>query len=162
MLRSIAVLGVVVAAVAAFTAFLREEPPDPSAAVDYQTITDQAREGVGFDLLAPDDLPDGWRSNDARVEPGDPPAWHLGVLTDGDDYIGLEQEQASVRDMVERHADGSRPDGAAEVGGDRWDVRTDGDGNTTFVRRAGEVTVLVTGDAPREQIESYIGSLSAG
>lgn len=162
MLRSVAVLGVIVAAVAVFTAFLRDEPPDPTADVDYRSIAAQAREGAGFDLLAPADLPEGWRSNDARLEAGEPPAWHLGILTADDDYIGLEQQRASVRDMVARHAEGSRPDGTTEIAGWRWQVRTEAGADTTYVRHADGVTTLLTGDAPPEQIESYIGSLRAG
>lgn len=160
MLRSIAVIGVIVAAVAVFTAFLRDDPPDPGAkAVDYRDIAAQAREAVGYPLLAPPSLPDGWRSNSARLDPGAPPAWHLGVVTDGGEYIGLEQQDASVREMVRQHAEGSEPQGADDVAGHRWKVRTDGDGNTTYVRHADGATVLVTGDAPSAQIESYIESL---
>lgn len=163
MLRSIAVLGILIAAVAGFTAFLRDEPPDPAAAdVDYRTIVAEARDALRYDLFAPDELPEGWQANNARVEPGEPPGWHLGVLTADDDYIGLEQQQASVGDMVAQHSDGSRPAGAAQIGGREWQVRDDPDGDTTYVSSAGGVTVLVTGDAPAEQIESYIGSLRAG
>lgn len=159
MLRSIAVVGVIVAAVAVFTAFLRDEPPDPAEAVDYRGIAAQTSGAVDFPLLAPPSLPDGWRSNSARLDRGAPPGWHLGVLTDDDEYIGLDQQDASVREMVRRHAEGSAAQGTADVAGKRWQLRTDGDGNTTFVRRDDGATVLVTGDASREQIESYIGSL---
>lgn len=160
MLRSIAVMGVLVAAVVVFTSFLTDEPPPPSASVDYRQITGEAREVVDYEVLAPADVPKGWRSNGARLERGETMAWHLGMLTDSDDYIGIEQSGESVRSMVEQYSQDTHPDGTTKLAGERWKVRTGGE-ETTFVRREGGITTLVTGDAPRDQIESYITSLTA-
>ena len=159
MVRSVVVIGVLAGLVVAFTAFLRDDPPKPASDVDFAQIAAEASAGVDYPLLAPREVPEGWEANSARLTPGDPPSWHLGMVTADEDYIGLEQAEASIDEMLDEHASGARSDGAATVGGVEWSVRTDGEGDTTFVRRDAGVTVLVTGDAPREQIESYIESL---
>ncbi|MDN5852557.1 MAG: DUF4245 domain-containing protein [Actinomycetia bacterium] len=159
MLRSVLVLGAIVALFVGATALMRDDPPEAGADIEYAEIASEASSAVPYPLLAPTSLPDGWRANSARVVPGEPPSWHLGMLTAGDDYVGIEQAKASVRAMVAKHAEGTRPAGSADLGGQTWKVRAGGDGETTFVRHQGGVTTLVTGDAPREQIERYIESL---
>ncbi|UYM06244.1 DUF4245 domain-containing protein [Solicola gregarius] len=158
MVRSVVVLGVLAGLVVAFTAFLRDDPPKPASDVDYRQIATEASEGVDYPLLAPADVPDGWRANAARLDPGDPPSWHLGMVTADDDYVGLEQAEASVGSMVKKYARGARSDGTASLGGETWSVRV-ADDETTFVRRDSDVTVLVTGDAPRDEMEGYVESL---
>ena len=159
MLRSVLILGVIVALFIGATALLRDDPPKPGSDIEYAEIAREASTAVPYPLLVPADLPDGWRPNSARLVPAEPPSWHLGMLTDGDDYIGIEQAKVPVDAMVAKHAEGTRASGSSDVGGNSWKVRTNGESETTFVRRDGGVTTLVTGDAPRDQIESYIESL---
>lgn len=159
MLRSVLILGAIVALFVGGSALLRDDPPEPGNDIEYAEIAREASTAVPYALLVPGELPDGWRANSARLVPGDPATWHLGVLTDGDAYIGVEQAESSQKAMVAKHADGTRSRGTAEIGGDTWRVRSDGEQETTFVRHAGGVTTLVTGDASRDQIERYIDSL---
>jgi len=159
MVRSVLVLGAIVALFVGATTLMRDDPPEASADVEYAEVASEANSAVPYRLLAPSSLPEGWRANSARVVPGEPPSWHLGMLTAGDDYIGIEQAKMSVRAMIAKHAGGTRSDGSADIGGHTWKVRSDGDRESTFVRRDGGVTTLVTGDAPRGQIERYIESL---
>ena len=157
--RSVAVLGAIVLLLWGVGRFLfGVEPDEPTRTIDHVAAIEASREAVDFDLLAPEDLPDGWRATSLRV---DDDAWHLGVVTDDDEYVGLEQVRESVRTAVRQLAEGSRPAGDVTVDGERWALRTGPRDDTTFVRRAGDTTVLVTGTASRAQLERYISSLSS-
>lgn len=156
--RSIGVIGVILVALFGVGKLVTVEPDQPTRTVDYRSAVESARPVADFPLLAPPSLPSGWRATSARYEPD---SWHLGVLTSGDEYVGLEQVRISERRAVERFADGSRADGAVPIEGTTWSRRNGPDGDSTYVRRDGDITVLVTGSASREQVERYVASLSA-
>ena len=86
-------------------------------------------------------------------------SWHLGVLTDDDDYIGLEQVKIGVDRAVDRFADGSKRVGDADIAGEDWTVRSGPKGRLTFVRREAGITILVNGTASRQVTEDYVSSL---
>ena len=90
------------------------------------------------------------------------PRWHLGVLTDQKRYVGLEQAERPVRQMVRRvrrpatrrAAPPSRSRGAP------WATYTDAGGDLALVREDGATTTLVVGhDVPRAQLLAYTASL---
>lgn len=156
-IRSVAVIGLIIVAIYAFGKLFTQEPEDPVKAIDYTTVVGQARPAAEFKLLAPTSLPKGWKATSARFNPT---AWHLGVLTDDEEYIGLEQIKGSVTRAIDTFADGSKADGTADVDGERWSVRKGPSDRTTYVRNEGGVTTLVVGTASRPVIEKYISSLS--
>lgn len=156
--RSMLLIGVIVLAVWGFGRLFTNTPDEPVEAIDYAKVVDQARPAADFPLLAPPSLPAGWKANSARYEPN---SWHLGVLTEDGDYIGLEQAKLSIDRVVDRFAEGSKAAGEKEIGGAPWTVRTGPGDDITFVRREGDVTTLVNGNAPRRVIEDYVASLSA-
>lgn len=157
--RSVGVLGVIVLVLFAIGQLVTITPERPTTStVDYRTAAESSRTVADFELLAPTSLPDGWRATSVRYEEG---SWHLGVLTDDDAYIGLEQVRISEERAVERFAEGSRADGAVTLDGVSWSRRVGPDDDTTYLRRDGEMTNLVTGSAPRSEIERYVSSLSA-
>lgn len=161
--RSVAVIGVIVLALFGFGKFFTERPEDPVSAIDYQKTLQQVRTTTDIDVLAPATLPDGWRANAARFEPGsggNEGSWHLGVITDDDEYLGLEQSPLSVNRSVDRWAEGSVEAGSAQVAGQVWSVRAGPRDRTTYVTRDGDRTTLVTGTVPPDEIEAYISSLS--
>ncbi|MGH1562004.1 DUF4245 domain-containing protein [Mumia sp. DW29H23] len=133
-----------------------ERPP-----VAYEQTVKEVRQSAPYPVYAPTSLPEGWRSNGVLYRPGREGRWHLGILTDGDRYIGLEQQIDSAPRMVEKYAPAVEQREDVEVAGKTWQLWT-GDGETTFVREEGEMTVLVTGPAPRKDIEHFIGLLTTG
>jgi len=155
--RSVVVIGLIVLGLYAFGKLFTQEPESPVDAIDYATIVDQARPAAGFDLLAPSSLPKGWKATSASLNID---WWHLGVLTDDEEYIGLEQIKGSSDRAVARFADGSKADGKTEIDGETWAVRKGPLKRTTYVRTAGDVTTLVVGTTSRSVIEDYISSLS--
>ncbi|MBC7633482.1 DUF4245 domain-containing protein [Aeromicrobium sp.] len=156
-LRSMAVIALIVLAIYGIGKLFTTSPGDQTRAVDYVQTVEQARPSAGFALLAPAALPAGWKATSARF---DPAAWHLGVLTDDKDYIGLEQVTLSVDRAVTRFADGSTAGGTADIAGSTWTVRNGPRGRLTLVRHEGELTTLINATAPRAVVESYVASLS--
>ncbi|PJJ56778.1 uncharacterized protein DUF4245 [Mumia flava] len=158
--RSMLVMGVILVALFGIgRLFWGNDAPDRPP-VDYATTVTQVRDAAPYDVYAPTSLPDGWRSNGVTFEPGTQGRWHLGVLTENDEYIGLEEQNESPRVMVETYAPDTEVVDEVEVGGETWQLRSGG-GETTFVRTDGDLTVLVTGSAPREDVEAFIDLLSA-
>jgi len=159
-LRTVGVLGLLILVLWAAGQFFTSTPDAPMKVDDYAQIAAEAGKAAPYDLLAPETLPEGWISNGARYDPPTS-AWHLGVVTADDDYVGLEQADEDVTKMVERFAPGAEPDGEVTIGGMGWTRLVTSDGETTLVHRGDGVTRLVTGDAPFDVIEAYVGSLSA-
>lgn len=156
--RSMVVIGLIILALYGFGKLFTQDPESPAKAIDYATIVSQARPAADFELLAPSSLPKGWKATSVSFNID---WWHLGVLTDDEDYLGLEQVKASVDRAVERFADGSKADGTADVAGEPWTVRKGPLDRTTYVRSEAGLTTLVVGTASRSVIEDYITSLSA-
>lgn len=157
-LRSVAVIGVIILALWAFGKLFTVTPDSPVRTVDWQTTVEQARPAADFALVAPTALPAGWKATSVRYRPA---SWHLGVLTDDQDYVGLEQVKLGTQATVERFAEGSTASGEATIAGESWSVRKGPQDRLTFVRREGGLTTLVNGTAPRAEMEDYISSLSA-
>jgi hypothetical protein len=159
MIGAMLVLLAVIGAFVAFRAVNRNEPESPVRAVDYQQTLDYARGQVDFPLLAPASLPDGWRATSADFVP-EPPRWHLGVLTDENRYVGLEQSRGSLEKMVETYVDREAVRGrTVQVEGEAWRTWSDGDGDTALARVDDEVTTLVVGTAGLDVLVDYVESL---
>jgi uncharacterized protein DUF4245 len=157
-LRSVGLLGLILVTLFGVGKLLTVTPDEPTHPVDYRSAVESSRKVADFDLLAPTKLPQGWRATSVRF---DPDAWHLGVLTADDDYVGLEQVRTGEKRAIERFAEGSRADGSATIDGVTWSRRSGPGDDTTYVRREGDMTIVVTGTAPRDDIERYVSSLSS-
>ena len=134
---------------------------DPTPTVDYAAELPAARKAAGFDLLAPPRLPAGWRATSVRFSPRPGGHWHLGVLTDRERYVGIEQDSDAVGSMVEQYVDDNAARGAAvDVAGRPWASFTDSGGDLALVRRLRGTTTLVVGhDVPRSELVAYTASL---
>lgn len=161
MLRSILAIGALLVGLAALGYWFQVKPDREVKAVDYVTAVKAARGDADFDVLAPTSLPAGWKATTVRYETGERGQWHLGVMTDTGDYIGLEQSGIGKRRAIERFAPGTEAKGTAVVAGQQWQVRQSKRGENTLVRTDGDVTIVVTGTATRRVIEDYAASLSA-
>lgn len=159
MVGAMIVLLAVVFGFVAFRGLVRDDLERPVSEVDYQETVAFAQESTDFPLLAPDRLPDGWRATSARFVP-DPPHWHLGLLTDQERYVGLEQGTSSVRDMVGTYVgEEAVREGRVRIGGRSWQVWTDEGGDTALTRAHGDVTTLVVGTPEREVLVDFVRGL---
>lgn len=157
-LRSVAVLGALILALWGFGQLFTDTPERAVKPIDYRSTVTSARPAAEFELLAPRTLPDGWVATSARFTPT---TWHLGVLTDEEKYVGLEQQRVSAKKLIEIYAKESKAAGTVTIEGDVWDVRKGSDGDVTFVRTESGLTTLVTGETSRAEVEAYVSSLSA-
>lgn len=156
-IRSMVVIGAIILALYGVGKIFSSQPESVVEPIDYATVVAQARPAASFPLLAPAGLPEGWRATSARFQTN---GWHLGVLTDADDYVGLEQLRGTSGRAVDRFADGSRSTGTADVAGQTWNVRTGPDGRLTYLRNENGFTTLLNTSASRRVLEDYIASLS--
>lgn len=155
---------VLVAVVLGFVVFRdlnRSEPPSPVEAVDYHEAAGFARENADFAVVAPPSLPQGWRATSVRFVDGSRERWHLGLLTDEERYVGLEQSTDSPRSMVRTHVDAEADRaGGVTIEGDRWARWTDEGGDVALVRRSDGTTTLVVGqDVPHGELRGFVASL---
>lgn len=135
-------------------------PTNPVRPVDYRRTAAYARQQAGFDVVAPDRLPRGWRATSVTFVPQGRQRWHLGVLTAADKYVGLEQADSSVRSMVRTYVDPAASRGrSVTVDGRTWASWSDSGGDLAFVRRQGHTTTLVVGTASRAALLGYVRSL---
>jgi hypothetical protein len=144
-----------------FKALTTKDPDNPVRTVDYAQVVPAAKRTAPFDLVAPASLPDGWRATSVNFTDGTAADWHLGVLTERNRYVGLEQADRPVRKMVAEHVDEAATRGKpVEVDGVRWSTYTDGGGDLALVRRTGPTTTLVVGhDVPQDDLVAYTASL---
>lgn len=163
MVRSMAVVLGVVAVILIIT--LRPQP-DPIRTVDYAPVLSLARAQAGYPVFAPE-LPGEWKATSARwevTETSTPePAWHLGMVTPGQEYVQLGQSSTTNPDYVEAQTARGGPLGAAQVGGRTWEryEATDRDGEVrrSLVRVDRGVTIVVSGSAEWAEIEAFAASL---
>lgn len=161
MVGAMIVLVALVVAWVGVKALTTQDPQSPVRTVDYARDVPAAKKAAGFDLVAPASLPEGWRATTVSFADRPVQHWHLGVLTDRDRYVGLEQGGQSVRAMVEQYVDKAASRGApVDVAGRRWATYTDAGGDLALVRRTGPTTTLVVGhDVPRAELVTYTASL---
>ena len=156
-------MAVLVALVLGFVGLraLISSPPKGEQTVDYARVVPDVRRAARLAIVAPPSLPDGWRATSVRFTDDPPQHWHLGVLTDQNRYVGLEQGQQSVPAMVSAYVDGAASRGApARVGARTWATYTDDGGDLALVHRVGGTTTLVVGhEVPRSTLVRYAASL---
>jgi len=159
MVRSVAVVLALVLGFVGYQALVRDDI-DPVPSVDYTAPAVAARDVATFDVLAPEQLPVGWRATSAGYTPGAQERWHLGVLTDNDEYVGLEQVVDAAEDALAAFSPDTAAVGNITINGQRWQVRTDSAGTeTSLLRSSGELSILVTGTAPRDALIGFVESL---
>jgi hypothetical protein len=160
MVGAMIVLVLVVAVFVAFRAINRTEPENTVEAVDYSQPAEFAREQARFPLLAPAELPEGWRATSVRFDNGRDQAWHVGFLTGADDYVGLEQADESAERLVEEHVDEDATEREpVTVDGEEWQSWTDDGGDTALVRETDEITTLVVGTVEQETLVEFVHTL---
>ena len=150
----------------------RLEPAPPVQPVDYVEPAQFAQEEAGFEVLAPRELPEGWRATSVRFDDGDEQSWHLGLLTAEQRYIGVEQAERSVAAMVRDFVDAeAREGGEVEVDGETWtawsdperdpraDPSTEPKGDLALVREKAGATALVVGTVSQDALSDFVATL---
>lgn len=160
LITALVVLLLVLAGMSVLRSLLRSQPEATVRPVDYTAVADRARAEADLDILAPRTLPDGWVATSATWRSGGAQVWHLGVLTDAERYIGLEQADRTVTAMVETYVDPDAVEGQpVRVEGRAWRTFSDDGGDLALVRRDGETTTLLVGRVTEDVLVEYLGLL---
>lgn len=142
-----------------------DESQRPVQTVEWKPWVKAGRADGKLQMVAPTALPSGWRATSAGYRSGVSPSWHLGMLTDGGKYVGVDEARDTVADLVEQYVDDNATRGAdVEINGVTWQTWTDAGGDyalaTTVDGPGGDQeNVLIGGSAPDAQIRSFAGSL---
>lgn len=138
--------------------------------VNWKPIAAEASQQAPYTILTPIELPAGWRATRVswtRIGQPDPTGnesvrnrWQLGVLTDSDTYLELDQGDRLANEMVGDLSRGGQPNGTTVVNGQTWKRLVTNDNRTrSLVLTRPGVTTLVTGDADYTTLETYAGLL---
>jgi hypothetical protein len=145
----------------------------PVKEVDWKPVLAKAREEAPFEVLAPENLPNGWRATRVNWVPQGKPylngeasprnLWQIGFLTPDDAFIDLNQGDVRPQEMVDQQSRDGTADGSSVVGGKTWQRLISSDGRTrSLVLSNPNSTVVVTADLPYEALEAYASTLSSG
>lgn len=169
MVRSMAVILIPLLLISLF--FTRNLDDHPVNEVDWRPVLATARSEAAYPVLAPTNLPSGWRPTQvAWVKAGEPylngvPSprnlWKLGFLDPQDTFVGLSQGDSAPDDLIRDTTREGEVDGQSVVGEQTWERRVSEDDRTrSLISRSPQVTTVITGDAPYEALESYAATLS--
>ncbi|MGD8167780.1 DUF4245 domain-containing protein [Herbiconiux sp. P16] len=137
--------------------------------VDYQKVAADAQPSMPIELAVPA-LPAGWTSNAAEIRTStgdDIVSWYIGLLTPGNDYVGITQAlDANPSWLNEQVAEG-RASGVVSIDGVDWDVYDNrtmsaevGNAKYALTTESGRATYVVFGTADPDDIETVAASLS--
>lgn len=159
---------VFVSAYIGFRALFRDQP-DIRPDVDYLACAAYLQ-AADETVVYPRELPEGWRSTSVAYERGTPATWRVGLVTDGDEFVGVVQQQADVEDLLDTYVDESADAGddaspENSLGVASWQTWSDSGGDHAFSTEltSGPLegrTILVYGSAPVADQEELLGLLT--
>ena len=143
---------------------LRQDPQDPVREVDPSSAERAVSELASYPLLVPRGLSDDWRPTSVRTNAGsasagDPVSLQIGWLTPAQEfaeYVVSDDARATAITDVLRDATDA---GTQQVGGESWQRLTTQRGETALTRTEGTATLVVTGSASEDELETLAGSL---
>ncbi|MEV7541740.1 MULTISPECIES: DUF4245 domain-containing protein [unclassified Streptomyces] len=157
MVRSLAVIGVVVAGIYMFIP--HDDKADPTRTVDYRVETLTARRAAPYPVAAPVGLPEQWRATSVTFERKNANAWHLGFLDPEKQYVAIEQSTDASKKNLEKLTQKAAPTGQTQQVGDRAWERWDGEKYDALVRQDQGYVTVVTGTGSFEQLGTMAAAL---
>ncbi|MER6214807.1 DUF4245 domain-containing protein [Streptomyces sp. NPDC001674] len=157
MVRSLAVIGVVVAGIYIFIP--HDDKADPTRTVDYRVETLTARRAAPYPVAAPVGLPEQWRATSVTFERKNANAWHLGFLDPQQQYVAVEQSTDASQKNLAKLTQKAAPTGQTQQVGDRAWERWDGEKYDALVRQEQGYVTVVTGTGSFEQLGTMAAAL---
>ena len=166
-------LAVILIPLVVITIIFTNTPDDhPVKEVDWKPVLATAQKEALFDVLAPTNLPEGWRATRVTWVPEGEPylngeasprnLWQIGFLSPDDVFIDLNQGDARLQELVDQQSQAGTPDGRSIVAGQPWERLVSSDGRTrSLVLRGPDSTTIVSANLPYEALETYVSTLSA-
>ena len=143
---------------------LKNNGGDPVRTVQTESAERAVAQVAGYDLLVPRGLPEEWRATSVRTNAGSASAGdrvtlEIGWYTPAEEYAGYvvsdDVQVPALTDVLED----ATADGDQQVAGETWQRLTTEKGETVLTRSEGTATLLVTGSASDEELETLAGSL---
>lgn len=140
----------------------------PVRAVDYTAMMRAGRDDHKLLVMAPPSLPTGWKATSASYLTGTTPTWHLGMLTDKHNYVGVEEAKGPVHDLVNQYVDTAAAQGKdVTIGEQTYQTWTDAKGDyavsrTVHTGGSDVESYLVVGSAPDHTIRELAATLEGG
>ena len=160
---SMIVLVLVVLAFVLFRGAFRDNDAVEQERVDYLAVVGPAQES-GFDAVYPPTLPKGWKATSVDFDPGERPAWGVGMLTDEGEFVGLRQQDTDLDSLLDFYVDEDAVEGdVVPVDGaiaPDWQEWSDDGGDHAFAATIGGYEVLVYGQAPVDDLLTIVRSLT--
>ena len=164
MVRSLLPLVVICLLIVGWQAF-RSSPDVGVRTVDPSSSVQLASARAGYELLVPTGLDEGYRPTSARTDAGaagegDPVTLEIGYLTPAEEFAAFVVSDDRAADPVAAVLDGAQDEGTVDLAGRRWTRSTTVDGETALWREADGVSVVVTGSASDEELETVAESVA--
>ena len=170
MIRSLALIVIPLAVIAII--FTNVPDDAPVEEVDWKPVLATARQQAPYEVLAPTNLPEGWRATRVNWVPLGRPylngeasprnLWQIGFLTPQEVYIDLTQGDMRAQEMVDQQSREGIPDGNSVIAGLTWQRLVSPDGRTrSLVLRGPATTAIVSANLPYEALEAYATTLSS-
>jgi hypothetical protein len=163
MLRSLGPLVLICLAIVAYTNW-RQGPEERVQTVDPASTVQLAAARAGYRVQAPAGLdrrylPTSARTDAGKATPGTPVTLQIGYLTPAQKYAGFIESDDPGAQPVRDVLAGATPHGTVDIAGAAWTRSTTKRGETALSRTAGGVTLLVTGSASEQELETIAGAL---
>jgi hypothetical protein len=148
MVRSLLVIGVIVAALIAIVPRVNNVSQPP---VDVAGTSVEIARGSGWPIERPEGLPEGWKATSVRyVRSTDGlMTWHAGYQSPTGNYVALEQTMDATDGWVSAQVNRARRTGDVEAAGKTWETFVRGGKvQNSLVNRAsstGGLTTIITG-----------------
>lgn len=123
---------------------------------------------VGFPVVVPAALPDGWNANSFSFteKPGSltqPPTVRAGWLTPQGRFITVAQSNGATAAVLAAELGAAgKPTGTEKVGDTEWTVTTGRRSEVAWVRTEDDVNVVITGSAAPEDFRTLATAFAAG
>lgn len=156
-------MGVVGLFVAFLFLIVLRPTPDPVKVVEVAGPAQVAQSAEVFEVVVPVGLPQGWRATSARFTPGTESGtgtWFNGYLNPEDQFVAVVQQDFDLEDFVVEQTDAGQPEGAVTIDGRTWQqYYSESTGDRALVDTQPEVTTVVTGTVPYDQLATFASTL---
>lgn len=160
MARSMLVVLIPVAFIAGLVGLLR-----PSSEiirdVEWEPALESARLAAEYELVGPEEVPDGWTATRVAYETGTSSAdgvWRMNFVTAQGTYIGLVQRAGDLEPIVLSELPGFEPDGTSNVAGETWNrylEQVDDDPDRALVVDRSDSIVVILGSGDYSELEEF-------
>ena len=163
MLRSLLPLVVICLLIVGWNS-LQQETDEGVRTVDPSSAVQLAAARAGYPVPAPTGLPEDYRPTSARTDAGnarqgDPVTLEIGYLTPSEEFAGFVVSDNPRSTPLAAVLDGATDHGTVQIGGATWTRATTTRDEAALVREDGGVTVVVTGSATDDELETVAASV---